>query len=75
MLILRRKIGQSLSVGESVTVTVVDIGARYVRLGVRAPRRVRVDREEIRRLRKIAAVVCAEQLEGQLPPCSNEQLD
>jgi carbon storage regulator len=55
MLVVRRKIGQSVFVGEDVTVTVVEIGARHVRLGIRAPRSVKVDREEIRRLRQIAA--------------------
>lgn len=55
MLVLRRKIGQSLILGENITVTILDIGVRHVRLGVRAPRSVRVDREEIRRLRQIVA--------------------
>ena len=54
MLVVRRKIGQSVFVGENITVTVVDIGSRYVRLGIRAPRSVKVDREEIRRLRQLA---------------------
>ena len=47
MLVLSRKIGESLVIGSNVTVTVVDFRGDQVRLGVDAPRSVPVYREEI----------------------------
>lgn len=49
MLILTRRIGESLMIGDEVTVTVLGVKGRQVRLGIDAPKHVRVDREEIRR--------------------------
>lgn len=48
MLILSRRPGESLVIGDDVTVTVVAIKGNQVRIGVNAPKNVRVDREEIR---------------------------
>ena len=48
MLILSRRTGESLCIGDDVTVTVVAIKGNQVRIGVNAPKNVRVDREEIR---------------------------
>jgi carbon storage regulator len=47
MLILTRKIGESLMVGEDVTVTVMGVKGNQVRIGIKAPRDVAVHREEI----------------------------
>ncbi len=47
MLVLSRKIGESIIIGNSVRVTVVDIGQGRVKIGVHAPDTVSVDREEI----------------------------
>ena len=47
MLILTRKIGESLMVGEDVTVTVMGVKGTQVRIGIKAPRDVEVHREEI----------------------------
>lgn len=47
MLVLSRKIGESLMIGSDVTVTVVEFRGDQVRLGVQAPRSVQVYREEI----------------------------
>jgi carbon storage regulator len=52
MLILTRKVGQTLCVGEEITVTVLRAKGYRVRLGIVAPPNVRVDREEIRRLKQ-----------------------
>lgn len=48
MLILTRRIGEKLMIGEDVEVVVLDVVGRQVRLGVRAPANVSVDREEVR---------------------------
>ncbi len=47
MLILSRRAGESLTIGDEITVTVVGINGNQIRLGITAPREVRVLREEI----------------------------
>ena len=47
MLILTRRVGETLTVGDDVTVTVLGVKGNQVRIGVNAPRDVAVHREEI----------------------------
>ena len=47
MLILTRRVGETLMIGEEVTVTVLGVKGNQVRIGVNAPREVAVHREEI----------------------------
>ena len=47
MLILTRRVGETLMVGDDVTVTVLGVKGNQVRIGVNAPREVAVHREEI----------------------------
>jgi carbon storage regulator len=47
MLILTRRIGETLMVGDDVSITVLGVKGNQVRLGVNAPRDVAVHREEI----------------------------
>ena len=47
MLILTRRPGESITIGEDVTVTVVTVNGNHVRPGISAPRSVPVVREEI----------------------------
>jgi carbon storage regulator len=47
MLILTRRVGESLMIGEDVTVTVLGVKGNQVRIGVAAPKTVSVHREEI----------------------------
>ena len=47
MLILTRKVGETLMVGDEVTVTVLGAKGNQVRLGITAPQDVAVHREEI----------------------------
>lgn len=47
MLILTRRVGEILMVGDDVTVTVLGVKGNQVRIGVNAPKEVAVHREEI----------------------------
>ena len=47
MLILTRRVGETLMVGDDVTVTVLGVKGNQVRIGVNAPEDVQVHREEI----------------------------
>ena len=53
MLILTRRVGETLMIGDDVTVTVLGVKGNQVRIGVNAPKDVAVHREEIyERIRK-----------------------
>ena len=47
MLILTRRVGETLMVGDEVTVTVLGVRGNQVRIGIDAPKNVEVHREEI----------------------------
>jgi carbon storage regulator len=47
MLILTRRVGETLMIGDQITVTVLGVKGNQVRLGVNAPKDVAVHREEI----------------------------
>ena len=47
MLILTRRVGETLMIGDEISVTVLGVKGNQVRIGVNAPRNVSVHREEI----------------------------
>jgi carbon storage regulator len=49
MLVLTRRAGESVMIGDDVTITVLEARGDVIRLGIQAPRDVQVHREEIYR--------------------------
>jgi len=47
MLILTRRVDESILIGENVTITIVEISSTRVRIGIDAPKEIKVHREEI----------------------------
>lgn len=61
MLILTRRVGETLMIGDNVTVTVLGVKGNQVRIGINAPKDLSVHREEIyQRIKR--------EQEGGLPP-------
>ena len=48
MLVLTRKVGESIKVGEDIYIRVVQVKGKQVRIGVEAPRKTKVQREELK---------------------------
>ncbi len=47
MLILTRRVGETVIIGDEISVTVLDVKGNQVRLGINAPKTVTVHREEV----------------------------
>lgn len=47
MLILTRKVGESINIGDDITITILGVSGQQVRVGINAPKDVAVHREEI----------------------------
>lgn len=47
MLVLSRKLGEKIVIGENISITVVDIDRGKIRLGIEAPRNVPIFRQEL----------------------------
>ncbi|MEE8059947.1 MAG: carbon storage regulator CsrA [Pseudomonadales bacterium] len=47
MLILMRRVGETLMIGDEVTTTILEVKGNQVRIGINAPKKIPVHREEI----------------------------
>ncbi|TCP57839.1 carbon storage regulator CsrA [Tumebacillus sp. BK434] len=47
MLVLSRKAGESIRIGDDVTVTVLEVKGDQIRLGIEAPKQIKVHRQEV----------------------------
>jgi carbon storage regulator len=54
MLVITRKLQERIVIGDTITVTLLDIRGGKVRLGIEAPKEMRVDRVEVRAARDAA---------------------
>ncbi len=54
MLVLSRKTGEDILIGDDIVIAVVEIGPGRVKIGVRAPSKVAVDRREVRESKTVA---------------------
>ena len=52
MLILTRKQGESITIGDDIKITILDVKGKYVRVGVEAPRNLAVHRQETAQVEK-----------------------
>ena len=68
MLILSRHVGESIIIGDEVTVTVLSVKGNQVRIGIDAPKEVSVHREEIYDRIKSEAGVAEKSNPMDLPP-------
>jgi carbon storage regulator len=69
MLILTRRVGETLMIGDDVTVTVLGVKGNQVRIGVNAPRDVAVHREEIyERIKREQEQAAAQGESASVPP-------
>ena len=50
MLILTRKLGESIKIGQGITVTFLEMKGNQLRIGIEAPRQISVHREEVYRM-------------------------
>ena len=80
MLVLSRKKGQSIMIGNDIEISIIDIQGEQVRIGINAPRNVKVYRkevyEEIIKENREAAIISVspEQIKG-IKITKNEQMD
>ena len=47
MLVLARRVGENIRIGDDIVVTILELGRDQVRIGIQAPRSVTVHREEV----------------------------
>ena len=60
MLVLTRKLGESIAIDDNIKITVVQIKGKQVRLGIQAPKETKIHREEIYQAIKTENTVAAE---------------
>jgi carbon storage regulator len=65
MLILTRRLGEQIAIGDNIKITLLDIKGKHVRIGIEAPANVFVHRGEVYRMiqeENIQAAACGDKL-------------
>lgn len=77
MLVLARKVGQSIVIGDGIELTVIEVRGEQVRIGIDAPRSVAVHRKELLDHIKTDDIRAAAQkfAEDQAPDALNNNMD
>jgi len=76
MLILTRRVGETLKVGNDVDVTVLGVKGNQIRIGIKAPKSVAVHREEIfDRIQREAELAARSDQSQRTPPKDEEAAD
>jgi len=70
MLVLSRKLGEKIFIGENICITVVDIDRGKIRLGIEAPRDVPIYRQELLPLAQQQELLEKQQNQQKLPSAS-----
>ena len=65
MLVLTRKTNEEIIIGDNIRITIVEVAPGRVKIGVEAPKSVRVDRAEVHEKKKLEAA-------GSTPPVANQ---
>ncbi len=60
MLILTRKLGETIRIGNEIEVTILDIKGRQIRVGINAPSDITVHREEVYQIIREQNILAAE---------------
>ena len=63
MLVLTRRLGEAITIGENIKIVVVDIDGNQVKIGIEAPREIEIYREEL--FERIKGVTFAESKKAQ----------
>jgi len=78
MLVLTRRIGESIKINEDVKITVIDVKGKNIRLGIEAPRETKIYREEVFlkiKQENLSAATPAEIDMGKISQLMKENLD
>jgi carbon storage regulator CsrA len=75
MLVLSRKIGETIIIGDAIRVTVVDIGQGRVKIGIHAPDSVSVDREEVHERKSVEREILSCDPEAAVPIVFHNRLN
>mgnify|MGYP002712798722 CR=1 FL=1 len=67
LLVLARNVGEKIIIGDDITITITAINGKQVKVGIDAPRHLRVDREEIRARINAQAIAKTTSTEGGAP--------
>lgn len=69
MLVLTRKVGEEIIIGDNIRVKIVSIKGDRIRVGIEAPASVEVNRAEIHERKLVPAGACPESVDFGTPSC------